>query len=189
MKHLFLMLILGALTLSAQAQEYGILAGIHNTDIDTPSGPFSVDTEIGWRAGLVGKYEIADGVHFRSGVLYVDRKFSMEESSSTTNLDIKMAYLDIPVLFQFQMNETISFFAGPVIGINVSKKVSGTASGVSGSDDLENVKGLYLLAQAGVNFTFDQIGFDVYYERGFGEIADDSFKDYNIIGANFLYWF
>lgn len=182
MKHIFLILVLCVSTLSAQAQEYGILAGIHNTDIDAPTGAPAVDTELGWRAGLVGKYELSDGVHFRSGILYVDRKFSV--GTAGNNLDIKMAYLDIPVLFQFQMNETISLFAGPVIGINVSKKISGAASG-----ELQDTKGLYLLAQAGVNFTFDQIGFDVYYERGFGEIADDSYEDYNIIGANFLFWF
>ena len=182
MKHLFLTIVLCVSALTAQAQDYGVLAGIHNTDIDAPNGAPAVDAELGWRAGLIGKYELSDGVHFRSGALYVDRKFSAGTTGS--KVDVKMAYLDIPVLFQFQMNETIALFAGPVIGINVGKKLSGSTN-----NELQNTKGLYLLAQAGVNFTFDQIGFDVYYERGLGEIADDSYENYSIIGTNFLYWF
>lgn len=185
MKHLLMLFTATLITLSAQAQDFGVLAGLHSATATMPVISFS--SELNYRLGVVMKYEIKDNIAFRSGLTYTTRHLA----SDTGGLGLKLnyEYLDIPVLFQFQMNETVAFFAGPVVGINVGKK--GSASGVA-SSNIDGTKSLYLLGQVGANFTFDQIGFDVYYERGFGTISSDSgttVSDFSIFGANFLFWF
>jgi hypothetical protein len=176
--------------LGAQAQDVGFVAGIANTDASV--GPdilgASVDSEIGWRLGVNVKLDLVDQLQFRTGGLYVFRPVTM--SGAGSELKFKMSYLDIPALFQYSFNDMISVYAGPVVGINVGEKVSGAFDGdasdlVPGND----TKSIYLMAQVGLNFNFDGIGFDVYYERGFGDMVEREIEDYNSIGANFIYWF
>ncbi len=188
MKHLLFLVVASFISLSTQAQEFGVLAGIHNTDADSDA-VIKPDTAMGYRLGVVMKYEIGDAVSVRSGMTYTARHFELNDSDSETNLDVNLDYLDIPVLFNFQVNDMVGFYAGPVIAINVGKKTKGTLAGDSINEDVDNMKSLYLLAQLGASFTFDQIGFDVYYERGLGKINDDGLKNFSIYGANFLFWF
>lgn len=186
MKHLLFLVIASFISFSSQAQEFGVLAGIHNADADSDTTSF--DATLGYRLGVVMKYEIGNAVAFRSGLTYTARHFEL--NGGTTNLDYELNYLDIPVLFNFQVNEMLSFYVGPVIAINTSGKLKGTSSGTPVDSEIQDVKSLYLLGQVGASFTFDQIGFDIYFERGLGDIWDNgTAKDFSIYGANFLFWF
>lgn len=180
----FILVVLSALFMTSvsQAQDFGILGGIHNTEPDVP-GASSTDAELGFKAGFVVSNEIASNVKFRSGVLYTTRYFNA--ASPGLDVDFKFAYVDVPVLFQMNLNETVGFYAGPVVAINVDDKFEvGSSSGT-----VDDMKDIYLLGELGLNFTFDMIGFDVYYQMGFGEIYDDGAEDYATYGANFIYWF
>lgn len=178
--------------IAANAQQYGLVAGIHNGEADEPTGFFDAQSNVGFRAGLLVKFDLTDTAFFRTGALYTQRKMEWEESITQSEVTYKFAYLDIPALFQIQVNEMFGFYAGPVVGINVSDK--GEASSVAvpsanQSGKVDDVKDIYLLGQIGGNFMFDGIGFDVYYELGFGDVADDDAKDWKAFGANFVMLF
>jgi hypothetical protein len=165
----------------AYAQDVGVQVGMHNTTASY-SG-YSDSAELGFKVGLLGSTELVKNVKFRTGLLYTTRNFKLETPGTTIKL--KPAYIDIPVLFQYNFNDMFGLYAGPVAAINVGKKLE--VNGVSG--DIADVKSLYLLAEFGANFMFDMIGFDVYYQMGLGDISDNGPKDYKTYGANFIYLF
>lgn len=193
MKHLLVLVLATLVSVGAQAQDIGFIAGIGNTSADIDNA--DVNAELGYRIGVNVKLDLVDQVSFRTGGTYTARPFNIESTALVTDLDVKMTYIDIPALFQFSFNDMISIYGGPVVALNVGEKAEGTILGVAYDGDVSDIPGqgktksLYLLAQVGVNFNFDGIGFDLYYERGLGEINKDGAENYSIMGANFLYWF
>jgi len=195
MKQILVLVFALVTALSARAQDVGFVAGIANNSAstDTVFSGLSVDSDLGYRLGINVMMDLADRVNFRTGVMYTYRPISM--TGTNTDLDVKMSYIDIPVLFQFAFNNRISLFAGPVVGIKAGEKIKGTLGGIARDENISDLntgkdaKSIYLLGQVGLNFNFDGIGFDVYYEKGFGQFVEDTLKDYSNVGANFVYWF
>jgi hypothetical protein len=192
MKQLLVLVFALGTSFAANAQDVGFLAGIGQTSADTStlSSGTSVDSEIGWRLGVAVRLDLMDQFSFRTGGTYTSRPVTVD-TGLTGDLKVKMAYIDIPALFQFNLNDMVAFYAGPVIGIKANEKATGAGfdGDVSDLNPGHDAKGIYLLGQIGANFNFDGVGFDVYYEQGFGDIVEDTLKDYSIVGANFVYWF
>lgn len=187
MQKLFIFLTTFVMIGSAQAQEFAAIAGIHSARVsDTTEDS---ESTLGYRFGLIAKVDLTDTVFFRSGLMYTSRQYEETNAAGTTNIDYKFAYVDVPALFQVKITDIFSIYAGPVIAINVGDKVEGQSAGLPVSYSENDMKSLYLLGQLGANFDFDGIGFDVYVERGFGDIYDNGEKDYAIFGANVMYWF
>lgn len=169
---------------SAFAQGYGVLLGVHQTDADPKVTGTTIDGKFNFKAGLAVTFELMDSANFRTGVLFNRRH--MEMKSGAGNFDLKFDYIDIPANFQYNINEMFGLFGGLVIAANVNDDVEGPAGVASQDPDVEE---LIPLLNLGVAMTFeDMIGFDVYYERGLGDVAA-GVKDYGTFGANFVYWF
>lgn len=182
------LLVLSALLISAtaQAQEYGLLLGVHqtNAELETAGGA-STEGKFGFKAGLAMGFEIGPMMKFRTGAVYNQRHFDVKAGAAKQ--EVAFDYLDVPAFFQYNFNEMFGLYGGLNIGININDKVNYTPD-VSPKPDVE-ANGLIPLVQVGGNFLFDDmIGFDVYYERGLGKFAKNV-KDYNTFGANFLYYF
>lgn len=170
---------------AANAQEFGGLLGVHQTTADTDVAGASIDGQFNFKAGLLVNFGLNDMAKFRTGLLYNQRHVEMK-ASGTKVAEINFNYLDVPALFQYNMNEMFGLFGGLVVGINAGDDVK-WSPGVTASK--ADKKGLIPLIQVGANVTFDDmIGFDLYYERGMGEYADH-LKDFSTFGANFIYWF
>jgi len=170
---------------AAFAQEFGALAGVHQTTADTDSSGSSINGVFNFKAGMLVNFGLNDMAKFRTGLLYNQRHVEVK-ASGTKIAEINYNYLDVPALFQYNMNEMFGLFGGLVVGINVGDDVKVSNGYTTGNT---NKKGLIPLAQIGANVTFDNmIGFDLYYERGIGEFADHM-KDFSTFGANFIYWF
>lgn len=175
--------ILAAMTFSAPvvAQEYGALLGVHQTSADSDVTTTSVDGVFNFKAGLAVGFELAEFTKFRSGIIYNQRH--LESTRAGQKTDINYDYLDVPALIQYNVNEMFGMFGGLIVGINVNDNLKPKPA-----VDVD-VETLIPLLSVGVNLTFqDMIGFDVYYERGMGDIAD-GLENYSTFGANFLYWF
>lgn len=186
----FILILTAALmTSTAGAQEYGFLAGFHQTTATLENSPgSSIDGKFNFKIGLTMGFELAPMMRFRTGAIYNQRHFDLKTTVAATNITAKYQfdYIDVPALFQYNFNETVGIFGGLNVGINVNDKID-VPAGIVAADPETN--GLIPLAQVGANFLFDDmIGFDVYYERGLGKIAKD-IKDYSTFGANFIYWF
>jgi hypothetical protein len=170
---------------AAVAQEFGALLGVHQTTADTDTANASIDGQFNFKAGLLVNFGLNDMAKFRTGLLYNQRHVEAKVSGQKVS-EINFDYLDVPALFQYNMNEMFGLFGGLVVGINVNDEVKMTNGASAGDPDK---KGLIPLVQVGANVTFDDmIGFDLYYERGLGEYAKN-LKDFSTFGANFVYWF
>jgi hypothetical protein len=170
---------------SAVAQEFGALLGVHQTTADTDVNNASIDGQFNFKAGLLVNFGLNDMAKFRTGLLYNQRHVE-EKVSGTKVAEINFDYLDVPALFQYNVNEMFGLFGGLVVGINVNDDVKVSGGGTATDPDK---KGLIPLVQIGANMTFDDmIGFDLYYERGLGDYAKN-LKDFSTFGANFIYWF
>lgn len=169
---------------SAFAQGFGALLGVHQTDADTSVSGSSIDGKFNFKAGLAVTFDLMENSRFRTGVLFNRRH--MEEKTALGKFDLKFDYIDIPANFQYNVNELFGLFGGLVIAANVNDDVEGPAGVMAQDPDVEE---LIPLLNLGVAMTFeDMIGFDVYYERGMGDVAD-GVETYSTFGANFIYWF
>lgn len=172
------------LSATAQAQEYGVFAGVHQTDATTDAANTSLSGQFNWKAGLSANFEMAPQVRFRTGVAYNQRHFKTTATAGNTSVKVtyKYDYIDVPANFQYNFNDMVGVFAGLVVGININDDTTAP----QGSSPTAN--GLIPLADVGFNFYSDPIGFDLYYERGIGKFADH-LKDFNTFGGNLIFWF
>ena len=178
-----ILLLVATFTFSAPvvAQEYGALLGVHQTSADSDVNNVSVDGVFNFKAGLTVGFELAEFTKFRTGVIYNQRH--LETTTAGNKMDVNYAYLDVPALVQYNVNEMFGMFGGLIVGINVNDNLKPQPSN---HVDVENMIPLLSL---GINLTFqDMIGFDVYYERGMGDIGE-GLENFSTFGANFLYWF
>lgn len=168
---------------SAFAQEYSAIVGVHQTTADANATGVSTDGKFNFKAGLGVGFELAEKTKFRTGLLFSQRHFDTKVDATGAESKIKYSYLDIPANFQYNFNEMVGVFGGLVVAINAVDDVSPTPTP---SVDAEN---MVPLIDVGVNFLFsDMVGFDVYYERGLGEFADN-LENFSTFGANFIVWF
>jgi hypothetical protein len=192
----FFILIFGLLiSAAAQAQDYGVTIGIHQTTATVDSsitaanpnyGTGSVNGTLGFDLGLTASFELVPGFRFRTGALYDTRSFDYKLTGSGRDgqtVGFRYAYIDVPVNAQYNFTPMVGIYGGLIVGIKASDSMN-LPNGMTGG----SVKSLYPLANVGVNFTFnDMLGFDLYYESGLGEFADKA-KNYSTVGAHFIYW-
>src|SRR5579872_4082389 len=84
MFHKILILLFGAtLSSAAFAQDFGLAIGIHETaaSVDTTSSGVmtgSTSGRLNFDVGVLGSFEMVKNLHFRTGVLYDERKFDFK---------------------------------------------------------------------------------------------------------------
>jgi hypothetical protein len=182
MKKLVLTLAFALMGTAAHAQEVGVLGGFAMTTADSRADGVSYGGKVNFRLGVPVAFELVDKLKFRTGLIYTQRHIEIKEGGMTGTAEFE--YFDIPVLVQYKIHEMFGIFGGLTMAIN-SKK-SAEIGGVSG--DATGTESILPLVTVGVTTLFnDMIGFDFYYERGIGNIADDA-KDFSTFGANFIYW-
>ncbi len=167
----------------AWAQDMGALLGVHQTSADTSVSGAAVESQFNWRAGLALRLDLVEPIQFRTGLLYTSRAF--EVSSGGLKTEYNFAYLDIPALVQYSVQDMLALHGGLIVAANVNDDVD-PPSGTTAADP--DADALIPLMQLGVTLNFDDmVGFDIYFERGFGSFAKD-LKDYSAFGASFIYW-
>jgi hypothetical protein len=174
---------------SAQAQDYGLTAGLSQSNASASgnlsNANYSNSGEFGFRAGGVASFPLMDNLKFRTGLIYAQRHFTLKHDSPDVKITFNNDYLDIPVLAQYNFNEVFGLFGGIVAAVNVNKSVSSNVT-VTNADS--GTKNLLPILQLGINATFDNMyGVEAYYEFGLGDISDNA-KNFNVFGANFIYW-
>lgn len=183
MRHLIfgslLALVVGA---TAHAQDFGIIAGLSESNATASQSGFSSSGEFVFRVGGVASFSLMDNLKFRTGLIYSQRHFDLKDGSGNKSTD-KFDYLDVPVLAQYNFNDMVGIFGGLIAAVNVNHSIDSNSGAVA-----TGTKGLYPLLQAGFNVTFDNMyGVEIYYEAGLGDIYDGA-KNFSVFGANFIYW-
>lgn len=165
-------------SLNANAQFFGVEAGIRQQSAESNTTGVSTSSEMGYQFGLVGAFSMTETFLFRSGFLYTQRPVS--EKVGLTTAKATYNYLDIPLTVLWKVND----FGGVYAGVNVAMTVSADCTGCSTAPTKKEMMPLVI----GGSFKFaPNFGVDVYYEAG--EKLGGEFKQARAVGANLLITF
>jgi outer membrane protein with beta-barrel domain len=171
---LTVLVILGMTVTNAQTPTFrwGPTAGVNfsgaNGDID------DIDSRTGFRAGVVASLEISELFSVQPEVVYSMRGWKEQ------NLTIKIDYVEVPVMADFEIVDGLSLQGGPIIGFNISaEQVNGMTVDIQ-----DNVESVSFSAAIGAQYELP-IGlfFNVRYDTGINNInANDN--DFVIRNSN-----
>lgn len=198
-KNLFLIIFISAMSFStalAQQANFGIKAGGNYATL-TGNEVGETDYLFGFHLGLVAEYQLTPKFALQPELLY-----SLEgaESSIDMQLDefflksdqeLKLGYINLPVMAKFYATDALSLQAGPQIGYLVSAKNKYNIStnfeedmdmNMSGTEDvLEELKKLSFGLNFGLGYELNQNLFlQARYHLGLSDISDYEDQDEEI---------
>ena len=194
----------GMLSVKAQSVEFGIKGGL-NYSIFTHTDPNL--TGFGFHFGGLADLSFSRAFNLRAELLISNRAIQSKSSYNFLGIETTLKsrtfplYLTLPLLYRYETNEGISFFAGPQPGLLLSNRITSktqignedpVSTTFSGSDAKSGLSEFVLGVAAGVYYTpFDDLGLDLRYVRDFVPTSDldgvDNF--YNGIQLSIIYRF
>lgn len=164
--------------------EFGITAGFRSNNADTDSSGYKVTGKTGLNFGALALIPIKDAIGFRTAFTYSQRGLDLD--SSGNKVEVKLAYLDIPLTLYYKFSDFAGLFAGPVISLVQSKECSQTGSSTC---SLTSVQSSIVPISFGVTFKFaPQMGGELVYEQYSGKLSDEV-NNLRSVGANFVFYF
>jgi hypothetical protein len=192
-------------TLSAQGNlGFGIKGGLNMAKLNVEDADVDMDEgfKLGPTFGGFVTYNLNDKLAIQPEILYTAKGGSYEYSESMmgggydvlwdSNSELKMNWLDIPILVAFKPNDKIRIFAGPFLEIYLNGKadyegtISGTYEGEtfseseSGSEDIEsdeiNSPGFGLIF-GGAYMLGNNLEVEARYALGLTSIIEDEGED------------
>lgn len=180
-----------ALPLAAQSSSgsplrVGVMAGGSSATI---GGKDADDAErrTGFLAGAYLVKPIAGTLSLRPELLFSQKgaKTSIVEDDVAADVELKLSYIDVPVLLQLEPTASGNIrphvYGGPSFGFKANCKLEASAGDISGSVDCDNdfdLKSFDLggVVGAGIGFPLGGIGATIgaRYQHGFSDIAKDA---------------
>lgn len=154
MKKLLIITLLFTIAIvKAQELKYGLKAGVNLTGFHTQNGTNS--DLVGYNFGAVLKVNLNKTFDFQGEIL-LNRKGGIYRYSNIAieNPEVKLTYLNIPILLKVNITNQFHFYAGPEMGILLAKKA--TLSGeeievdVNSNFDMNVLGGLEYQFQNGI---------------------------------------
>lgn len=200
MKNLFLFAVILVCSLQANAQvQYGIQAhGVMSTaSFSEDEGETNKDWKFGFGAGVFAEFDLAPKFSIKPSINYMQKgvevssSYSDEEVSMEQDIDARLNYLEVPILFNFKPTANLFIGAGPSFGYGISGKLKGSFSYEDETEEIsesfsidafedseEDGAGfkrfdLGITAAAGYQFT-EKLSIQASYIHGLSNIADDS---------------
>ena len=155
--------VFGMSTMIAQETSFGVKAGVNfagviGDDIEETDG------RTGFHIGGVANIGINEWLAIQPEVVYSQQGYSFNDFDGVN--DIKLDYINIPILADFTLAEGFSLQGGPQIGINVSSKTEFADQEIDLKDETESLEiattlgaqyelpiGLFFQARYTVGFT------------------------------------
>jgi len=158
-------LILAAGTATAQHVNFGVKGGLNSFTINTDNSS-GFDSKIGLHAGLLGHIHLNDQYALQPELVY-----SMQGATSG-NTDIKLDYINVPLLVQYMFDNGFRIQAGPQLGLLLNAKAE-NGSSVDIKDDFKSID---LGLNIGASYIHPPSGFgiDARYNLGFSDISESS---------------
>lgn len=164
-------MVLTAGTATAQHANIGVKGGLNSYNINTDNSS-DFDSKTGLYIGLLGHIHLNDQYAFQPELNY-----SMQGAKSG-NTDIKLDYINVPLLVQYMFDNGFRIQAGPQLGLLVNAK----AENGSSTDIKDDFKSIDLGLSVGASYVHPPTGFgiDARYNHGFSDISENSsFKSTN----------
>ena len=164
---------------NAQGVDFGVKAGANFATIGgDESGDFSSRTS--FHFGVTAGIAVSDKFSVQPELVYSAQGASIDYGGGDDG-DLKLDYLNLPIMAQFQVAEGFSIEVGPQIGFLLSAKAD---DGDNEEDIKDFVKGLDLAAGVGVNYAMASgLNFGARYNLGLSNVNDgedsDDFKNQN----------
>ncbi len=174
MKKLFLSIVLIVLTivsLSAQAS-YGVKAGVNLANL---SADDIEDNKIltSFHVGFFVEIDLSETISLQPELLYSAQgaKFEEEEDGFSVSTDLKVNYINLPIMFKFNVAEGFNLEVGPQIGFLVSAELFD-------EDIKDEVESFDFGVNVGFSFDFtEELFAQARYNLGLANIAADSDAD------------
>lgn len=185
---LSLSLMLSTMTLVSVAHAADIAlilaGGVRSNSATTDLPNASVTNRTSFSGGLLGIAPINGHFVLRSGFLITQRYVDLGPTTQGT-VDINFAYVDVPLTPMILLTNEAGVFAGPVIAMNVIKDCTASLTTCGAT----NVKSVIVPWTVGVQARFfGQFGGEIFYEKVFGDAADNV-SNFTTVGGNILFYF
>jgi hypothetical protein len=170
--------VVGGVTMANMSLPLGVIPG--DIDPDLTGVTFSSGTRIGFAGGIYAAFP-ADGRFAGETGLLISSK------GSGVSLDVagvgsvsgalRLTYLDVPFLARIEAarfsRSTLYILTGPSVGINLGANAKFSALGQSASEPLDGFPTMDYGWVGGARLTFQRLQFEVRYEHGLKNLADD----------------
>ncbi len=177
MKKLMLILLIGFGVLSANAQKFGVKAGLNfaNANYDVSGLSLSTSSLLGLQLGVVGEFPLSQDLYFNTGLLYSQKGLKMDLAGVEVKFPIN--YLEVPfnLEYKYDLGGPVFFAqAGPYIGVGLSAKAKSGDSDEDfdfgdGDDELKRFDfGL----NVGTGVEINALQFGIHYGLGLVDITN-----------------
>jgi hypothetical protein len=156
-------MMLAGFTLKAQSgihSNFGIKAGAQAAKLGQPV--VNWDTKYRWHAGLLAHLHMSRHFAIQPELIYSAQ--GAEHITTTTDTQIELGYLNVPIVFQYMTGSGFRFQAGPQIGflVNADRDINSVESDIKSS-----IKKTDFGVLAGVSYVTKMgLGFDARYVYG-----------------------
>ena len=149
---------------------------------------------VGFNAGFFVEIPVTDKLTIQPEILYSaqgsksEGPLNIEGDIYDVKATLKMNYINVPVMFKYQIADKFSLEAGPYVGFLVSAKVKAEVSGFGSAT--EDAKDLFKSTDfglgLGMNYEFSDVIFaNARYQAGLTEIGDSEAGGNNIKNSVF----
>jgi len=130
-------------------------SGVTGDDVD------NVNSRTGIRVGAVASIGISEVFSVQPEVVYSMRGWKDGEFT------IKIDYVDVPILADFEVYDGLSLQGGPIIGFNISGEVEGGGN----TSDLDNIESVNFGFAVGAQYEFSMgLFLNARYDMGFNDV-------------------
>lgn len=158
----------------AQSTTFGLKAGLNVANVSNPDGA-DYNSKVGFHAGGLAHIHLNRHWAIQPEVVYSTQGGKIENQSGETEL--KLNYINVPVLAQYMFNEGFRVETGPQIGFLTTAKTENGSVEVNRKD---NFSGVDLSWAFGAGYLFPGgIGIDARYNLGLNNIAEGGSKAFN----------
>jgi len=189
MKKLILLVavMLFAFNVNAQGVDFGVKAGVNFASIGGDEAD-DFGSRTSFHFGVTAGIGVSDNFNVQPELVYSSQGASLDIEG--IDADIKLDYVNLPIMAQFQVADGFSIELGPQFGFLMSAKVEADGEEEDIKDDL---KGLDIGAGVGVNYAMASgLNIGARYNLGLSDINDgegDISNQNNVIQVSIGYRF
>ena len=169
---------MNAQNVNTEALQLGVRAGLNmaNLNGDIPAG-IKTKSLTGFHVGLFTEFPVAPKFSVQPEVIYSEQGAKLESSIEgiNTSADMKLQYINVPILAKYYIADGFNLQAGPQIGFLTGAKIKGDGDEIDIKDDLKGTD-FGLLLGAGYKMPMG-LTIDARYNLGFSNIYDDNELD------------
>lgn len=155
---------------NAQSTRFGVKGGLNLSNI-VGGDVDGTKSLVGFHVGGFAEIKIADKFAIQPELLYSAQGFTAEERLFENEFDVKLNYLNIPVLAKYYIVPKFSVEAGPQLGVLLSAKSDG-------NDVKDSFKSVDFGFNVGAGFHFtEDLSINLRYTIGISPIAENSDVD------------